>query len=88
MMRLSDKISSQFDKIQNYLDLASIEIKKLPVEYVNQADAVSVYNDLLEIMETIENMHYETCMPLEMAEEERETEIKVLEKRLAELRAA
>ena len=86
-MRLSDKISAKFDVIQNYLDLASLEIKKLPVEYVNQADAVSVYNDLLEIMETIENMHYETCMPLEMAEEERETEIKVLEKRLAELRS-
>ena len=86
-MRLSDKISAKFDTIQNYLDLASIEIKNLPIEHVNQADAVSVYNDLLKIMEEIENMHYETCMPLEMEEEEREQEIQVLERRLAELKS-
>lgn len=87
-MRLSDKISAKFDVIQNYLDLASLEIKKLPVEHVCQAQAVSVYNDLLEVMETIENLHYETCMPLEMEEDEREQEIAVLERRLAELKSS
>ena len=86
-MRLSDKISAKFDVIQNYLDLALMEIKNLPVEYVNQADAVSVYNDLQKLTEEIENIHYETCMPLEMAEDEREEEIRVLERRLAELKS-
>ena len=86
-MRLSDKISAKFDNIQIYLDLASIELKNLPAEYVCQAQAVSIYNDLLEIMESVENLHYETCMPLEMEEEERAEEIRVLERRLAELKS-
>lgn len=87
-MRLSDKISAKFDVIQNYLDLASLEIKKLPVEYVSQADAVSIYNDLLEIMESVENLHYETCMPLEAEEDEKLAKIEKMEQELFELRAS
>lgn len=87
-MRLSDKISAKFDTIQNYLDFASIEMKNLPVEYVNQADIIGSYNGLLKIMEEIKNIHYKACMPLQIAEDEREREeeIRVLERRLADLK--
>ena len=40
-----------------------------------------------ELTELVEDLQYQICMPLEMAEEERAEEIRVLERRLAELKA-
>ena len=86
-MRKSDKISAQFDIIQNYLDLVDHELQKLPVEFVCQASVYNIHNKICNLLEEIEELHYETCMPLEMEEEEREEEIRVLERRLAELKS-
>jgi hypothetical protein len=86
-MSLSNKISSQFDIIQNYLDLVDHELQKLPTDYVSSEVIYSLHNKIQEIASEIEELHYETCMPLEMAEDEREEEIRVLERRLAELKA-
>ena len=85
-MRTSDKISGQFDIIQNYLDLVDHELQKLPVEFVDQATVYNLHNKICDLLGDIEELHYETCMPLEMAEDERDEEIRVLEKRLAELK--
>jgi hypothetical protein len=41
----------------------------------------------VELTSYIEDLHYETCCPLQMEEDERDEEIRVLERRLAELKA-
>jgi hypothetical protein len=87
MMRTSDKISAQFDIVQNYLDLVDHELQKLPVEFVDQATVYNLHNRICELLGDIEELHYETCMPLEMKEDETAEEIRVLERRLAELKA-
>lgn len=86
-MRKSDKISAQFDIVQNYLDLTDHELQKLPAE-VCQKSVYNIHNKICDLLEEIENLHYETCMPLEMEEDEREEEIRVLERRLAELKSS
>jgi len=85
-MSLSNKISAQFDTIQNYLELVDHELQKLPVKFVDQATVYNIHNQIQDLLSNIEELHYETCMPLEMAEDERDEEIRVLEKRLAELK--
>jgi hypothetical protein len=87
MMRKSDKISGQFDIIQNYLDLVDHELQKLPTDYVSSEVIYSLHNKIQEIAGDIEELHYETCMPLEMKEDETAEEIRILERRLAELKA-
>jgi hypothetical protein len=87
MMRTSDKISAQFDIVQNYLDLVDHELQKLTVEFVYQATVYNLHNRICELLGDIEELHYETCMPLEMREDERDEEIRILERRLAELKA-
>lgn len=86
-MRKSDKISAQFDIVQNYLDLVDHELQKLPTEFVSHNVMYSLHNKIQDLASEIEELHYETCMPLEMEEDEREEEIRVLERRLAELKA-
>ena len=85
-MTLSNRISGQFDIIQNYLDLVDHELQKLPADYVSSEVIYSLHNKIQEIAGDIEELHYETCMPLEMREEEAKEEIRVLERRLAELK--
>lgn len=85
-MRKSDKISAQFEKIIGFLESANIEFQKLPVEYVNQATVYAFHNMVENLIEEVEELHMDTCVPLEMEEEERDREIRVLEKRLAELK--
>jgi hypothetical protein len=85
-MRNSEKVSKQFDIVQNYLDLVDYELQKLPTKFVSSEVIYSLHNRIQEIASEIEELHYETCMPLEMAEDERDEEIRVLEKRLAELK--
>ena len=87
-MRKSEKISAQFDVIQNYLDLVDHELQKLPVEFVCQATVYNIHNKICNLLEEIEELHYETCCPLEAAEDEVDEEIRVLERRLAELKSS
>ncbi|MFZ9069633.1 MAG: hypothetical protein ACO23R_19930, partial [bacterium] len=83
----SEKVSKQFDVVQNYLDLVDYELQKLPSDLVSSEVIYSLHNKIQDIASEIEELHYETCMPLEMEEQEREEEIRVLERRLAELKS-
>lgn len=87
-MRNSDKISAQFDIVQNYLELVDHALQKLPVEFVNQSSVYDIHNKICDLLEEIEELHYETCAPMEAAEDERDEEIRVLERRLAELKSS
>lgn len=86
-MKNSEKVSKQFDLVQNYLELVDYELQKLPSEFVSHNVIYSLHNKIQDLASEIEELHYETCMPLEMEEDEREEEIRVLERRLAELKA-
>lgn len=87
-MRKVDKISAQFENIITCLDEANREFQKLPVEFVNQSTVYEFHTQISDLINEVEELHYDTCVPLEMEAEERETEIKVLEKRLAELKSS
>lgn len=87
-MRILNKISGQFENIIACLEDANLTLQKLPVEFVSQAQVYEFHTKIENLIEDIEEFQYETCAPLEMQNEEREAEIKMLEKRLAELRAA
>lgn len=86
-MRNSEKVSNQFIKIVNYLECAQQELGKLPVEFADQSVALEIFNRLGDLAAQVEDFQYETCAPMEMDEDERDEEIRVLERRLAELKA-
>lgn len=86
-MNILNKISGQFENIIACLEDANLTLQKLPVEFVSQAQVYEFHTKIENLIEDIEEFQYETCVPLEMEAEERENEIKVLEKRLAELRS-
>jgi hypothetical protein len=86
MMTKSEKISEMFNKALAHIDLAEAIIHRIHV--ITGYEIGEPLNVKFgELMELIEESQYDICMPLEMAEEEREQEIELLEKRLAELKA-
>jgi hypothetical protein len=85
MMSKSEKISCQFESVLRYLELAEANFRKInEIEAGPKARAEEL---IQELMVTIEELHYETVSPIQMKEFEKEQEIELLEKRLAELRA-
>ena len=86
-MRKSEKISAQFETVLKHLELADYELQKLPVEFVCQATVYDIYNRIQDLVSEVEELHYETCAPIQADEDERDEEIRVLERRLAELKS-
>jgi hypothetical protein len=85
MMTKSEKISCQFESVLMHLELADSMLHKInEIEAGPKARAMEM---LQELLVTIEELHYETVSPIQMKEFEKEQEIELLEKRLAELRA-
>lgn len=78
-----DKIALKFENIMTHLETANILIQELPVEFVSQAECY----DFEGIIDRIQDISDETCVPLIIEQQEREEEIRVLERRLAELRS-
>lgn len=82
-----DKIALKFETIMTHLETANILIQELPVEFVSQAECYDLFNDIEGIIDRIQDISDETCVPLIIEQQEREEEIRVLERRLAELRS-
>jgi len=85
MMTKSERISEQFQMALNHLDMAESIIHR--INEINIGDHDKINTKFVQLTEMVEDLQMEICMPLEMAEEERAEEIRVLERRLAELKA-
>lgn len=85
-MNKLNKICGQFENIFNCLSDAEVEFQS--IKEIQSADAEKINFKFVELFGLIEEIQYETCMPLEMEAEEREEEIRVLERRLAELKSS
>ena len=84
-MTKSEKIGALFGEAMNHMELAECAVQK--IKEIPSRDAERINAKFIELFSLIEDANYEICMPLEMEEEERAEEIRVLERRLAELRA-
>ena len=85
MIPKSEKISQQFTMALNHLDLAESILHKITEMEMAEHETLNV--KFVQLTDLIEDLQYQICMPMEMAENERDEEIRVLERRLAELRA-
>ena len=84
-MRKSEKISAQFERVLNFLSDAECVLQS--IKEISSTESEFLNDRFVELTSYIEDLHYETCCPLQMEEDEREEEIRVLERRLAELKA-
>ena len=85
MLPKSEKISQQFTMALNHLDLAESILHKISEIQLPEHDSINA--KFVQLTELVEDLQYQICMPLEMEEENRAEEIRVLERRLAELKA-
>jgi hypothetical protein len=85
MLPKSEKISQQFTMALNHLDMAESILHK--ISEIQLAEHESINVKFVQLTELVEDLQYQICMPLEMEEENRAEEIRVLERRLAELKA-
>lgn len=85
-MNKLNKISGQFENVLNCLNEAEITIQS--IKEISNSDGEKLNFKFNDLISTIEELQYEICMPLEMEAEEREEEIRVLERRLAELKSS
>ena len=83
-----EKFSAQFCDVLNYIEMAEMKLKSLPAEIVAQNDLKPIFADLLSVYNKVEDEMYMALAPLEMEEEEKQEEIRVLERRLAELKSS
>jgi hypothetical protein len=86
-MLKSEKISAQFELVLNHLESADFELQKLPSAEFGSGVFYEIHNKIQGLLEEIEELHYETVCPIQVEENEREEEIRVLERRLAELKS-
>ena len=85
-MRKSEKIGCQFERALDLLNEAECVLQG--IKEIPSADMEKLNFRFVELVGTVEELTYEICMPMEMEEEEREEEIRVLERRLAELKSS
>jgi polyhydroxyalkanoate synthesis regulator phasin len=83
-MRKSEKISAQFERALDFLNEAECVLQSIKEILPKEGEFLN--NRFVELASYIEDLHYETCCPLQMEEDERDEEIRVLERRLAELK--
>ena len=84
-MRKSEKISAQFERVLDYLNEAECTLQS--IKEIDSKSGEFLNRKFIELTTFIEDLQMETCCPLEMEEDEREEEIRVLERRLAELKS-
>jgi hypothetical protein len=84
-MRKSEKISAQFERALDFLNEAECALQS--IKEISSTEGEFLNNRFVELTSYIEDLHYETCCPLQLEEDERDEEIRVLERRLAELKA-
>jgi uncharacterized protein YlaN (UPF0358 family) len=79
------KVSSKFERVLDLLNEAECTIQS--IKEIESVVGEKLNFKFTELFGLVEETQYEVCMPLEMEEEEREQEIAVLERRLAELKS-
>lgn len=84
-MTKSEKISEQFTMALNHLDLAESLLHK--IREISLAENDEINRQFVSLTDFIEDLQYQICAPMQVEEEEREEEIRVLERRLAELKS-
>jgi hypothetical protein len=84
-MTKSEKISEQFQLALNHLDLAESIIHR--INEIGLADHDNINAKFVDLVEMIEDLQYQIVSPMQVEEDEREEEIRVLERRLAELKS-
>ena len=84
-MRKSEKISAQFERVLDYLNEAECTLQS--IKEIESVSGEFLNRKFIELTTFIEDLQMETCCPLEMEEDERDEEIRVLERRLAELKS-
>lgn len=84
-MKKSDKIGAKFNNVLNYINEAEITLQS--IKEISSKDMEQLNYKFVELVSMVEDLTYEICMPLEMEEDERAEEIRVLERRLAELKS-
>ena len=82
-----EKCSAQFCDVLNYIEMAEMKLKSIPAEILDQSQLTELYGDFLSVYNKVEDEMYMALAPLEMEEEEKQEEIRVLERRLAELKS-
>lgn len=85
-MTKSEKLGSKFEQVLDLLNEAECIIQG--IEEIPSAYGEKLNFRFVELTGLVEEITYEICMPLEMEEEAREEEIRVLERRLAELKSS
>ena len=83
-----EKYAGLFSAVLTHIEMAEMKLKSLPAEIVDQNGLKPIYADLLSVYNQVEDEMYMALAPLEMAEEEKQEEIRVLERRLAELKSS
>lgn len=84
-MTKSEKISQQFTMVLNYLDLAESELHKIREIEIAEHDELN--RDFVALCDKIEDLQMQVVCPMQDEEIMREEEIRVLERRLAELKS-
>ena len=84
-MRKSEKISAQFERALDHLNEAECVLQS--IKEIESVSGEFLNRKFIELISFVEELQMETCCPLEMEEDEREEEIRVLERRLAELKS-
>ena len=78
--------ADRFTDVLNHIEFATMKLRQLPAEILDEVDTKGIIRDLDAAYEKVEDEMYMALAPLEMEEEEKQEEIRVLERRLAELR--
>lgn len=84
MIRKSDIVGSQFATVLKFLELADGELQS--IRELEGSVMQALAEQLMNLIDEVEEAMYETCAPIEIAEQERDEEIAKLERRLAELK--
>jgi hypothetical protein len=84
-MRKSEKISAQFERALDFLNEAECSLQS--IKEISSTEGEFLNRRFVELIGYVEELHMDTCCPLQMEEDERDEEIRVLERRLAELKA-
>lgn len=82
-MRKSDKVGAQFEQVMNLLNLAEGEF--LAISELEPMTRDAVGKIFATLMEQVEDATYETCGPMQMEEDEKDAQIALLQKKIAEL---
>ena len=81
-----EMLETKFSDALNYVEMARSKLASIPEKYFEGEDRSTLLGDLSSVFDHIEDQMYSIVAPMQMEEDEREQEIALLEKKLAELK--